>query len=91
MEKWNEYAERYVKDSNFIILAEFEYEIDCVFQFIVNHQNANNIISMTMYVDSIKLFRQKFDFSNELISLRVVSHCQIQLSEDLMGSLKKAK
>ena len=67
MHEWNLQAERYIKDSNTIIIAEFEFEEDCVFQFMMTHRNASNMIYMTRYPDAISLFRETDDWKGELV------------------------
>lgn len=82
MYECNLQAERYVKDSNTIIIAEFELEEDYVFQFMKAHRNVSNMIYMTRYPDAISLFRKTDDWKGQLVIPDIYNRGNLSFLED---------
>lgn len=55
MKSWWEKAEEYSTKKNMLLIAELEYEEDCVFQFLEKHKENENIIPVTMYENNLNL------------------------------------
>lgn len=79
-----------------LIITEFEFNDDCYFEFIVENNDASNIIPMSMYDDSIGDFRKKFGrekylfVPDNIVDSQIVASPKLCLKLGLPQDEKKA-